>query len=150
MIIAQTVLDMIAETKEASSHLRSFSEEEIETLYASAYHMYNQGNYNKSSELFLQLTASNPYEESYWRGLASAYQMQSLWEESLHAWALCALLKEQDPLPHYHAAECLYSQKETEEALKALAQAKLRASGDEALLSKIQLLQELAQGKVLC
>ena len=143
MTIAEAVLDMMTETKEATSHLRTYSEAEKETLYSSGYHFYAQGNYEKASDLFLQLTLSDPYEESYWRGLASSYQMQSKWDEALHAWALCALLKEDDPLPHYHAAECLFSKKEKEETQKALMQAKLRCK-DDALLSKIQFLEELS------
>lgn len=143
MTIAEAVLDMMTETKEATSHLRTYSEAEKETLYSSGYHFYAQGNYEKASDLFLQLTLSNPYEESYWRGLASSYQMQNKWDEALHAWALCALLKEDDPLPHYHAAECLFSKKEKEETQKALMQAKLRCK-DDALLSKIQFLEELS------
>lgn len=145
MTIADAVIDMMNETKEATSHLRTFTPADLETLYSSAYHFYNQGSYVKASDLFMQLTLSNPYEETYWRGLASTYQMQSLWNEALHAWSLCAILKENDPLPHYHAAECLYSQQEMEDALKALTQARLRCKEDDdiVLLSKIQVLQEL-------
>lgn len=142
MTIAQAVLDMMTETKEATSPLRSYSDAERETLYSSGYHFYAQGSFEKASDLFLQLILCEPYEENYWRGLASSYQMQSKWDEALHAWALCALLKEEDPLPHYHAAECLFSKKEKEETQKALRQAKLRCK-DDALLSKIQLLEEL-------
>ena len=140
------VLEMIAEAKEATSHLKTYSQAELENLYASAYHLYSQGSYAKATELFIQLTLSNPYEIIYWKGLAGSYQMQSMWEEALHAWALCSLLNEEDPESHFHAAECLFSNNEKQEALKALCIAKRLCKEGDPLLAKINLLEELCSG----
>jgi len=148
MTMKDAVLEMIAEAKEATSHLNTYSQDELESIYASAYHLYTQGNYPKATDLFMQLTLSNPYEIMYWKGLAGSYQMQSMWEPSLHAWALCSLLNEADPDSHFHAAECLFSDNQREEALKALALAKGLCKEEDPLLAKINLLQELCLKEV--
>jgi type III secretion system low calcium response chaperone LcrH/SycD len=123
MSIADKVLSMI-QSSAAMSVGESLSAEEQESLYTAAYKFYEIGNYQKAGELFLRLSEVNPFEEAYWRGLAGAYQMQKMWQEALHGWALCALMKEEDPLPHYHAAECMLSSGEESEAIKALCKAK--------------------------
>ena len=129
--------------KVATTPLREFSAKDLETIYISAYHLYQKGNYSKAAELFLQLITANPYEQNFWKGLASCYQMQSAWDPALHAWAMCALLNPSDPYPHYHAAECLYAKKDPSEAMKAIAKARDLTSNDaEPLKQKLNLLEE--------
>lgn len=121
-----------------------FTESELEGLYAQAYSGYTSGNFDKAADLFSSFVQANPHDERGWRGLASSEQMRLKYPEALHAWAIVALLAAQDPLPHFHAAECLTSLKEPEEALKALRMAEsLLKTREEPLRRKIQLLREV-------
>jgi type III secretion system low calcium response chaperone LcrH/SycD len=124
----------------------SLSSQEQEELYALAYTLYNQGNYPHAGQFFKRLVLCNPFAENYWRGLASSQQMQKEYLNAVHAWATLALLVDQDPLPHFHAAECLFSLEEKEEALRALEAAEsLLAPADahQELRKKIALLKQV-------
>jgi type III secretion system low calcium response chaperone LcrH/SycD len=121
-----------------------FSLQEQENLYAGAFALYESGKFSDAAEVFTQLILCNPFVERSWRGLAAAQQLNEKFEEALHAWALTALLNSTDPLPHYHAAECLFSLDNREEALKALNEAEKllgKDSTSEVLRSKIALLK---------
>ena len=118
--------------------------EDFPTVYAAASASYEAGDYEKASLLFLSLTKSAPFDDSHWKGLASAKQMLMDYEASLHAWSIAALLKTQDPWIHFHAAECLLSLGKHADAGKALDMADARLNeGDEELSDKIELLRTL-------
>ena len=102
----------------AESRESSFVVEE--EIYPHAFALYNQGNYVQAGALFSQLVLQNPFDEKLWRGLAASKQMEREYEAALCAWALVAILQENDPLPHFHAAECYLSLHDAEEAMKAL------------------------------
>ncbi len=99
---------------------KPLSESEHETLYATAYSLYEQGDFTAAGNLFTYLVLNAPFCDRSWRGLAATRQMQQDYQGSLHAWALTAILQEKDPLPHFHAAECYLSIGNNEEALNAL------------------------------
>jgi hypothetical protein len=66
---------------------------------------------------------------------------------ALHAWSIVALLKEEDPRPHFHAAECFFSLNEKENALKALDLALKLCQDNEHLRNKINLLKTVHYAK---
>ncbi len=128
------------------SCIKSWNAEEQKMLYTSAFTFYQQKSFEQSQNLFLQLCMTNPFEETFWRGLASSLQMLSRWKEALHAWCISALLSDHDPLPHFHAAECFFSLNDSEEASKAILQAEKRLDAHpdkEGLQTKIGLLKQL-------
>jgi len=121
-----------------------WSKEEQESLYTSAYSLYQTGKFSDAAALFTQLILCDPFVERSWRGLASAQQMDRKYKEALHAWALVALMTSDDPAPHLHAAECLLAIGEKIEALKALNEVEKRLSNDvtsQTLRGKIELLR---------
>jgi type III secretion system low calcium response chaperone LcrH/SycD len=120
---------------------------EEENIYSLAYGSYASGNFSQASALFTSLALTNPLEERYWRGLASSKQMETRYEEALKAWSVTALLDSSDPLPHFHAAECLTSLKDKEEALKALTMAESLVNGATELQEKIQVLKMINSEK---
>lgn len=117
-------------------------------IYASAFGLYEKGDYRAAAQLFTQLVLTDPFSENYWRGLASSKQMAREYLAALHAWSLVALLNENDPLPHFHAAECCLTLEEKEDALKALDAALDRASGNETLTEKIHLLKTIHYARI--
>lgn len=112
-------------------------------FYATAFGLYEKGDYRGASQLFTQLVLTDPYSEHYWHGLASSKQMARDYMAAIHAWSMVALLKERDPLPHFHAAECFLSLDEKEEALLALDAALDLCQSDERLREKINLLKAI-------
>ena len=115
---------------------------ERETLYRTAFCAYEGGDYAQASMVFTELVLDEPFEERYWRGMAASRQMEQKYPESLHAWALVALLAGQDPIPHFHAAECLISLGDREDALRALKAAEDRVGNNTELEQKIQVLRQ--------
>lgn len=111
-------------------------------LYAAAYGLYEKEEYRQAAQLFTQLVLADPFSEHFWQGLASSKQMSRDHNAAMHAWSMVALLKDGDPMPHFHAAECLLCLEQKEEALKAL-DAALSMCNDDALREKIDLLKAI-------
>ncbi len=116
-------------------------------FYATAFGLYEKGDYRGASQLFTQLVLTDPFSAHYWQGLASSKQMAREYMAAVHAWSMIALLQENDPLPHFHAAECFLSLEEKDEALKALDAALDLCQDDERLCNKIHLLKTIHYAK---
>lgn len=132
----QEVMDILGISEQEISTVPLEKEREF---YAIAYGLYDKGDYRGAAHLFTQLILTDPFCEHRWRGLASSKQMAREYLAAIHAWTLVALLNEETPEPHFHAAECFLSLEEKEDALKAL-HAALSKCKDEALREKINLL----------
>ncbi len=121
-----------------------WAKEDLNTLYATAHQFYESGDFKKASDVFKVLAKADPFDDLYWRGLASSLQMQKRFSEALHAWGVVAILREKDPWVHFHAAECMISQGETKEAAKALRLAEANCqTHDLDLKNKVGLLKTL-------
>jgi type III secretion system low calcium response chaperone LcrH/SycD len=111
-------------------------------VYAIAFGLYEKGDYRGASKLFTKLVLTDPFSVHYWQGLAGSQQMAREYLAAVHAWGLVALMREGDPMPHFHVAECFLSLDEQQEALKAL-DAALEFSEEESLREKINLLKTI-------
>lgn len=118
----------------------TLSTEQEKASYKAAFDLYEKKAYRKASHLFTTLVLSDPFAPHYWQGLASSKQMARDYEAALRAWSLFALLKPEDFLAHFHAAECLLAMNETQEAEKALNTALML---NPALETKINKLKQL-------
>ena len=105
-----------------------FSNDDLNVLYSLAYGLYQAGDYAQAKEIFHQLVLSKPFKKDYWMGLGASCQLEKNYMEALKAWSMVALLDDKDPTPHFHAAECYFSDANPEEAFKALSAAKDRLS----------------------
>jgi len=105
-------------------------EKVLAALYANAYHLYDAGHFDQAIGPFQLLVTLNPYEEQYWMGLGAALQMNKSYEKALNAYAMAVLLDDENPYPHFHAAECYISLKNLDDVVKALNLAEEAASGD--------------------
>lgn len=99
--------------------MKPLSQQEQNALYASAYTLYNDGNYETAAQLFTQLVLTAPFNHGFWRGLASSEQMRKEYNAALHAWCMVVLLNDKDPFPHFHAGECYLSLNNPAEAMRA-------------------------------
>lgn len=129
----QQVVEILGLSEEEISPL---SQEQELFLYERALDLYERQEYRSAAPLFTQLVMTNPFEAHYWRGLASAKQMGRDYMAAVHAWGMVALLEEEDPLPHFHAAECLFHVEEGEDAQKALNAALERFDENDPLVEK--------------
>jgi len=112
--------------------------EDQQRIYSEACKTYGAGEFQLAADAFSGLVLANPYETAYWRGLASARQMEKKYADALSAWAMASLTDDEDgPEPHYRAAECLFLLGEMDEVEKALKLASDRGQGDESLMKKI-------------
>jgi type III secretion system low calcium response chaperone LcrH/SycD len=117
-------------------------ESEVEQFYAYGFAQYGTGNWNEAADVFRVLCTRRPLEARFWFALGAALQEAKSYTDALHAWAMAALLRAEDPFPHFHAAECYFSLEEKGEAAKALGEASSRAGDRHPLQEKIALLKE--------
>ncbi len=103
-----------------------FTEEDITLLYELGFNLYQANDFVQAGEIFQRLVIAKPFEARYWQAFASSLQLQKKFKESLVAWSMWCLIDEDNPLPHFHAAESLFSLGERDEALKALLAAENR------------------------
>jgi type III secretion system low calcium response chaperone LcrH/SycD len=122
----------------------ALSEEETEKFYAYGFAQYGSGNWAEAADAFRLLCTRRPLEPKFWFALGATLQEAGRYEDALHSWAMAALLKKEDPYPHFHAAECCFSLQMAEDASKALAESESRLGAEFAhpLKDKIGLLRQ--------
>lgn len=118
------------------------TEEEMEKFYSYGFAQYGCGNWAEAADVFRLLCTRRPLEGRFWFGLGATLQEAGNYEEALHSWAMVSLLQKEDPFPHFHAAECCFSLRWKEDALKALREAEERTGAAHPLKEKIVLLRE--------
>ncbi len=115
---------------------------EVEQFYAYGFAQYGTGNWSEAADVFRVLCTRRPLEPRFWFGLGATLQSAENYSDALHAWAMAALLRSNDPFPHFHAAECYFSLEDKNEGAKALKQVTLRIEKEDPLQGKIDLLKE--------
>lgn len=122
----------------------TFSEEEVEKFYSFGFAHYGSGHWNEAADVFRVLCTRRPLESRFWFALGATLQEAGSYEDALYSWAMAALLKKEDPYPHFHAAECCFSLQMSEDAAKALAESetRIRAESQHPLKPKISLLRQ--------
>jgi type III secretion system low calcium response chaperone LcrH/SycD len=125
------------------------SEEEVEKFYAFGFAQYGGGNWAEAVDVFRVLCTRRPFESRFWFALGATLQEAASYSDALHAWAMAALLKKEDPYPHFHAAECCLSLDWIEDSAKALREAEMliRKDANHPLQRRISLLREQWQMK---
>jgi type III secretion system low calcium response chaperone LcrH/SycD len=118
------------------------SEEEVERFYAYGYAQYGSGNWGGAVDVFRVLCTRRPLEPRFWFALGATLQEAGSYDEALHSWAMAALLKAEDPYPHFHAAECCFSLRKSLDGARALAESEMRTPADHPLKEKIGLLRQ--------
>ncbi len=96
------------------------SEDAAKALYYLAYNAYQNGNYQESVSFFRILTEQSTDHRAAWMGLGASFQMLKKYEEAIAAYGCAAVLDENDPYVHLHAAECFHALNNPQKALMAL------------------------------
>jgi type III secretion system low calcium response chaperone LcrH/SycD len=118
-----------------------FTNEDISLLYSLGINLYEQEDYTQATIIFQRLVLAKSHEKKFWMALGASLQMKKHYEDALTSWAIASLIQDEDPLPHFHAAECLLCIENEEQAKKALQEAKKRSESDLLLEKKIQALE---------
>lgn len=119
-------------------------EEEVEQFYAFGFAQYGSGNWAQAVDVFRVLCTRRPLESKFWFALGATLQEAGSYQDALYSWAMAALLKKEDPYPHFHAAECCLSLQMTKDAEKALKETEERILREEThpLKEKVALLKQ--------
>ena len=120
----------------------TLSGEEMERFYAYGFAQYGSGNWSEAADVFRVLCTRRPLEPRFWFALGATLQEAGSYYDALHSWAMAALLKKEDPYPHFHAAECCFSLQLSEDAAKALAESDMRTENGHPLKDKIGILKQ--------
>ncbi len=125
-----------------SVSLPSLTDEETERFYTYGFSQYEGGNYKEAMEVFRILCTNHPRISRFWFALGASLQQANQYEEALRAWAIAAVLTPQDPMPHFHAAECYLSVKNLKDACLALKETKMRTDEEDPLNERIELIKK--------
>jgi type III secretion system low calcium response chaperone LcrH/SycD len=94
--------------------------EENEAIYAVGHGMYEQGLYLDAFKVFSLLVIRNHLEPRYLFALGGACQMLGKYTDALQHYMAAAMAMVDDPLPIFHAAQCLIATSHIKEACESL------------------------------
>jgi tetratricopeptide (TPR) repeat protein len=114
-----------------------FKNEDIILLYELGYNLYQSGSFQQSTDIFQRLVIAKPFEARFWQAYGSSLSVLKKYDEALVAWSMWCLIDDENPKPHFHAAEILFSLGKISEGLKALEAAEKRDT-ENFLSEKIQ------------
>lgn len=106
-----------------------FTDEETEAVYAQAYRLVNQGQFEQAEKLFEMLCQLDHFGAKYWMGLGICRQQRKSFEQAASAYAMVGILDHENPMPALRAAECYMALQQWEAAESGLI-ATLHWSGD--------------------
>ncbi|MCB1071658.1 MAG: tetratricopeptide repeat protein [Chlamydiia bacterium] len=107
--IEQALYGMSSVLERTSPLNKNYSGDDLRILSSFAQTLYQNGDYEEAKGVYQQLAAFEPYSPNYWAGVGACLQVEKRYEEALKAWSMVALLNEEDPSSHFHAAECYYA-----------------------------------------
>lgn len=127
------------------------SDEVLEGIYGYAYNMYNRGMYKEASHIFRLLIMLDYTQSKYLMGLGASLHMIKDYQAAITIYTMCGLMSDDNPLPHYHAADCYLKLDEAAEATFELGQALEKAGKDkkyEVLIERCKLMIESLKEQV--
>lgn len=82
------------------------NDDTMEAIYGQGYNLYNQGKYKEASYVFRLLMLLDYTSPKYVLGLAASLHRIKDYKNAANAYLLCGALDMNNPLPHYHSADC--------------------------------------------
>lgn len=123
----------------------NLSDEVMEGIYSHAYNMYNRGMYSEASHIFRLLIMLDPVEAKYLMGLGASLHMLKEYKDAAAMYLLCSAYDSENPLPHYHCADCFIKMDTPFDAVLELKDA-IRKAGEKeeyaVLVERAQLMVE--------
>lgn len=100
--------------------LLGYSDNLLATQYKTAYDLYQTADFKNASAAFSYLTMIDPYEYTYWMGLALSKQSDRQIEEAIVAYTVAEAIDPTQPIPHLHLAQCYWAITQKDLAIKHL------------------------------
>lgn len=104
---------------EGKNSFVQIADEKIQEIYALAYMLYQNQQYEEASHFFRLLVVSHPNDIKFWKGLGASLQMQKDYEGALQCYQ-CCMQDQPDPYLHVQIADCYFALKQIDEGLNAL------------------------------
>lgn len=123
----KTALDDVLNKGKLPKVALKFTDEKIETIYAEGYRLYNAGKYYEAFNVFRLLVFLDPTQARFAMGMASSAHMMKDYEAAVKLYMVCGVIDASDPLPHFHASDCLLQMNDKVGALMSLEMAVARA-----------------------
>ncbi|MFD0669009.1 SycD/LcrH family type III secretion system chaperone [Ramlibacter sp. MAHUQ-53] len=105
---------------EPLGHLRGLADADLQSLYAVAHGLYEQGRYQDAVHVFGYLALNDHMEPRFAIGLGASLQMAGRLEDALKVYTVAIVLDPADPAPTFHLSECLLSLGRVDDALESL------------------------------
>lgn len=136
------------QAKEGKGPFKPISKEKCEEIYALAYMLYQNQQYQEAGTFFSLLTEAYPSETKFWKGLGACLQMQKDYEEALNCYCCCAYFSSQhqlDPYLYVQTADCYFALKQIDAGLKALeaAHSTAKKMNDQRVLQHVAFMQQV-------
>lgn len=96
--------------------IQGVNDDVMETIYATAFNLYQGKNITKATKLFQFLCVYDHLEFKYFLGLAACMQAKKSYVEACQLYSYAALLELEDPRPPYHGGICYLAQGDFEKA----------------------------------
>ncbi len=142
----QLFSQLAEEEKETEKEEIVLSDDECEGLYSMGHNLYESGRYQDAINIFRFLMMTNPYEYKYTFGLAACMQMEKDYHEATSCYLLAATLKPDQPLPHFHSAECYLKLEDLSSVCISLSLA-IKSAGDQEKYASLKSRCELSRAQ---
>jgi secretion system chaperone SscA len=133
--------------EEQNQPFLSSTPERLKEMYYIAYRLYSDKRYQDSLAFFRSLTAANPLEAKYWKGLGASLQMLNDYQQALRCYHCIEVLdkEKRDPYLFLSIADCYFGLKQINRGLTALEEAHLQATKqkDSKVLNHVALMRKL-------
>lgn len=117
----QNFVHWITQASEQCGAFSPVSKEKIEEMYALAYVLYQNRQYQDACHFFRLLTETSPTDVKFWNGFGACLQMLKDYEGALNCYCCSAQFSKQiDPHVYIQTADCHFALKQVEAGLKAL------------------------------
>lgn len=131
------VVSCVLNEKKTVKEAMHLTDEYVENIYAQAYRLYNTGKYEEAMHLFRILIMMNSMEPKYMMGLAASYHMIKDYTNAIQTYVMCSVFDPNNPIPHYHTADCFIQMKDYVSAMVSLELA-IDQSGNQARYATIK------------
>ena len=100
--------------------MRGLTPDEIETIYAIGFNLYNQGKYATAEPMFQFACLYSHLEPRYWTALGDCRQMAKNYQPAIDSYGMAFMLDVDNPWPTIQAAICYLAVGDKEQAADAL------------------------------
>jgi type III secretion system low calcium response chaperone LcrH/SycD len=100
--------------------VRGLTAEDVETIYAIGFNLYNQAKYGQAEPMFQFACLYQHTEPRYWMALGNCRQMAKNYQPAIDAYGFAYALNLEDPWPVVQSAICFLALQDKEQAGKAL------------------------------